>query len=453
MTGAGYRRREVLTAAGLFAAGVAVQRSQAAGGDADPVDVEAFGASVTATPARNLAAFRAAIKATPTGGTLRICARGGHAYVIDTSGGFGTALKIDRQMTVVLDGKLRATHGMVQLDPPYLFAVTASDVAFVGEGELAGPGAADDRNEPDDRNFPGLIHVTGSRFRFIGPTVRDVPKIGIHLWQAREATITARWEGGVGAYVTGHTGLFGIRATGGGGHRIVGNHFVPDAQGRRLVTGYFAGGVLGATIGDEIADNVATVHEKLAYLYTSGSVVRDCTVTDAVQTDIVRIVGNDNLVERVTGRRVKGGVSIYNGHNNVVRACTFTDVDQSGIFASLTPGYVDGLAGTKIVDNVIVASDSSTGLQDGICIYLGAGDTRRIAVTGNHVGAAGKSTWRNCIRIEAVTPFFANGTVVRDNVLSGGTNGLSVRRLRGGDVNTNRTGLLRGGAALLEIPD
>lgn len=449
-------RRDILLGAGFVAASRACRQpfvfgTQAASYQIGAVNVESLGAAVDATASRNHAAFRAAIAATPTGGTLVIPARGERSYAIDTSGGLKEALTIDRQMTIALHGKVGATHGAVGPNPPYLFSVKAADVAFVGKGEIAGPGSANDANLSDDIAHPGLIHVTGDRFSFIGPMVRDVPKIGIHLWNCQNATITARWQGGIKDYTIGNTALFGIRATGGGGHRIVGNRFERDAQGRRLITGYFAGGLMGATRGDEIANNVADVHEKLAYLYTNASTVRDCSVSDAMRTDIIRIVGSGNMIERIEGQRIKGGVSIYNGQENVVRDCVFTEVYQDGIFVSFAHGYVGGLAGTRIVDNVIVASAKGTGLQDGICAYLGAGDTSRIAITGNRVASASSSDWQNCIRIETVPPFFGDAPTVRDNDLSGGINGLSIRRLRGGDFKTKRVATPHGGARLLEI--
>lgn len=398
-----------------------------------------------------MAGFRRAIAATPNGGTLLIRARGADAYTMDTSGGLTQALTIDRPMTVRLDGIVRVTDGTSRPNPPYLFDVRAPDVRFEGRGAIAGPGIEDDTNDHEDRNHAGLIYVRADRFQFVGPTVRDVPKIGIHLWACHDATISARFSGGIANYTRGHTGLFGIRATGGGRHRIVDNRFERDGRGARLITGYFAGGIMGETRGDLLARNVADVHEKLAYLYTSDSRVVDCRVRDATQTDIVRLVGSDNLVKRLVGERVMGGVSIYNGAGNRVEDCAFRDVCQAGIFLSFLGDYKRGYAGTVIAGNTIIGAADATGLQDGICLYLAGGDTSGVTVARNRIAAAGAAAWRNAIRVESIPPYFADDIAVVDNDLSGSVNGSSLRRVRRGRVERNVARVRGNGAALLQI--
>ena len=448
-------RRAFLTVSGLMTIAASSSRSVEQVGAGNHVNVDAFGASYDESPSRNLEAFRTAITATPAGGTLLIPRYEGSSlgatYRIDTSGGLSEALVIDRPITIVLDGMIRATDGASGRNPPYIFAVTASDVHFTGGGTIAGPGQVDDSNNLDDAHHSGLIRVTGDRFQFIGPTVRDVPKIGIHLWKCSNATISALWTGGIARYTVGHTGLFGIRATGGGGHRITNNRFERDIQGRRLITGYFAGGLMGATTGDEITGNVADVHEKLAYLYTNHSRVANCHVINALRTDILRVVGSHNVVERLSADRTQGGVSIYNGTHNTVRDCIFQNVRQAGIFISFLGDYRGGYTGTTISGNLIVAAPDAVGLQDGICLYLGAGETGNISVTGNRIEGAGTASWKNAIRVEAIPPFFADRMTVSDNILHDSVNGLSLRRLHDARLDRNEAARLRGGEALLWI--
>ena len=443
--------RRALLGAGLVAAGGAMHRLSGADHRETAVDVGDHGAAVDQTPEHNLAAFRSAIADTPAGGTLLIPDNGAGTYAIDTSGGLTQALVIDRPMTVLLNGRIRATHGASGRNPPYIFDVRAADVRFAGHGTISGPGVADDTNNPNDICHAGLIRVSGDRFHFVGLTVKDVPKIGIHLWNCRGATISARWRGGIANYTHGHTALFGIRATGGGAHRIVSNRFERDEEGRRLITGYFAGGLMGATKGDEIVGNTADVHEKLAYLYTSFSRIADCHVIDALSTDILRIVGSHNEVVNITADRVKGGVTVYNGAHNTIRNCTFRNVYQAGIVVSFMAQYRDGHAGTIVTGNTIVAAPDATELQDGICLYLGDGDTSGMAVTNNSIEAAGASSWRNGIRVEAIPPFFAARLEVSGNIVRDSVNGLSLRRLSEGRVYRNRTARLRGGKTVLWI--
>lgn len=378
-------RRTLLKAGSLIIGGVAASQALC---EVPPINVEDYGASVDSSAEDNLNAFARAIDATPTGGSILVPKRSG-TYWIDTSGGLSQALSIERQMTIVIEGEIRSSYGKLGPNPPYIFSAKANDVQFTGHGLIAGPGTADDTNSFDDTHHPGLIRVTGDRFSFVGPEVRDVPKIGIHLWNCREATISTNWKGGIEHYTRGHTALFGIRATGGGGHRITGNRFERDAKGRRLITGYFSGGLMGETQGDTITHNFADVHEKLAYLYTSNSVVRDCRVINALRTDSLRVVGSGNLVERLVGERVKGGVSVYNGSHNIIRDCTFSGVEQEGVFVSFLEDYRGSYAGTVITGNSITAASSNVRLQDAICLYLGGVDTRDIAVTDNRIESSG----------------------------------------------------------------
>ncbi|MXP27970.1 hypothetical protein GRI58_03925 [Porphyrobacter algicida] len=415
------------------------------------LSVTDFGASVTADPVHNRSAFLAAIDKVPTGGALVVPASEGGVFAIDTSGGLTEALAIQRKMRIILNGGIRATHGEVRENPPYLFRVEGDDVAIVGNGFISGPGASDSRNLKADISHPGLIFVTGDRFCFSGPLVQNVPKIGIHLWNCRNAAISATWRGGIRDYIRGNTALFGIRATGGGGHHIVGNRFERDDLGRRLISGYFAGGLHGETTGDVIEKNIADVHEKLAYLYASDALITDNLVHDAVQTDIVRLVGSRNIVEKLSGNRIKGGVSIYNGKDNIVRNCKFSNVMQAGIYASFQGDYKDSISGTEFIDNEIIAASHSSELQDAICIYAQSGRASNIRIVGNTVSASGEASWRNCVRVVGVPPNYVSGAAIVRNDLGGGKNGLELRRLVGAQLEYNRITDLRGGNSLVEI--
>lgn len=450
------QRREILKAVGAIIGVPGAQILGACDSASHPlstgdVSVDDHGASVEATPQTNLAAFRAAIAATPSGGRLVVPSHGTATYRIDTSGGMRAALAIDRPLVLQIDGRVEATDGVSRRNPPFLFRVSAPDVTFSGKGWLLGPGYVDDSNSQEDRNFAGLVYVTGDRFRFIGLNVSNVPKVGIHLWNCRGATISARWVGGVGNYVHGHTGLFAIRATGGGQHNIAHNRFERDADGRRMVTGYFAGGLLGGTTQDKIVHNHADVHEKLAYLYTNDSLIAHCTIVNAQQTDVIRIMGGGNVVDSIEGNRVKGGVAIYNGRNNVVKNCVFSGVMQTGIILSFINGYDKGIGGAIISGNVVKGDENSKELQDGICVYSAGGYNDNIEISENSISSVGYSIWKNCIRIEAIPPFHINESLLRQNSTSDGVNGISVRRLSRGRFAGNKASKLHGGEALLQI--
>jgi hypothetical protein len=409
------------------------------------ISIEAFGAGPDQSADSNLASFRRAIAAVPAGGTLLIPAFGDRVINVSTPGGI--AIMLDKPVSVRIDGHLRQTDGQTRPSPPYLFGVSASNVSILGKGKLAGPGEADDSNASDDRTFAGLIFVTGDDFLLYGPTIVDPPKVGIHLWNCRRATISATWRGGIVDYVKGHTGLFGIRATGGGGHQIVGNQFMRGPNGGRLITAYFAGGLLGGTTADIVSHNSADVHEKLAYMYTNRSEILSSYIVNAKETDAVRIIGSNNRISKLYGDNLTGGISIYNGYNNIVENCKLTNIFQSGIFVSdLEIGPAVTGSGTKIIGNTVTSHPEAHQAQDGICCYFSRAGAQRVLIDGNRVEGCSSAPWAHGIRVQAVRPFYVETSTISGNVVRNATiSGVSFERSKASKILRNDVRGIRSG--------
>lgn len=434
-------RRDLLGTGALLGASLALRPSATKSAIARrATKASDFGALPGRPPKENQRALAKAIASVPIGGTLLIPNAGDDVLEVEASADLGSALAVPHAMTIEIAGKVKAvapgaSQGASQ-GPMRLMRIVGDRVSIVGNGSLAGPGESDDANEGGDETFPSLIYVTGSHFRFLGPTICDVPKIGIHLWNCDRAEISATWCGGIAQYHQGRAALFGIRATGGGRHRIVGNRFGRDGAGRRLITAYFAGGTMGVTNGDVIENNYADVHEKLAYLHSDHSRVSNNFVCDADQTDIVRVIGSGNTIESLKGARIKGGVAIYDGTGNVIRNCELLDVQQAGIFLSSERGAAPP-SRTHITGNVIAAAPTARHLQDGIYLYLGRGGAPDCTIIGNSIRAPGPNLWRSGIRVAAVPPNFAGPLKIANNRIDGAIDGISLRRVRGDDPSGN----------------
>ena len=379
-----------------------------------------------ATPEQNAVALGRAMR-TAGGGDAILIPRG-RTYRVAAAKGLGPAVLVDRGVTWRVDGKLVLVAGGRRANPPFLFDVVADNVTFEGDGIIAGSGAPDDDNVDAEETFPGLLRVSGDNLRVLGITLASPPKLGIFLIKCHGATISATWRGGVGAYRRGHTALFGVRATGGGWHQFVGNNIVRDEAGARLITAYFAGGLHGGTEGDLLRDNVAEVHEKLAYLYGRNHHIADCRIMDANQTDAIRLYGGGNVVERVQFDRCKGAVSAYDVDRLTISGCVMRGIAQAGIYVECARNRPSSGEGIVITDNHVWGAGAPD-TQDGIYLDASPAGYGRVVITGNRVAGFGGAQGTAALRViggpdargadwrlspNSLTPGPGPATVVRD---------------------------------------
>lgn len=415
-----------------------------------PVNARMFGASPAASAATNLAAIQTAINATPTGGTLVIPGNVTGDYLIDTSGGLTSALLVNRAMTIIIEGHLKMTTGDQELNPPYLFKATANDVQFIVNGSLKGDGTINDANAGDESDFPGLVYVTGKRFKFKG-NIDTPPKVGILLYGAEDAEIDLHAKGGPIAYTVGNTAYFAARSTGGGRHDIKVTA-TRDAGGCRFVSAVFIGGLLGGSPRSVVRDSFADVHEKLVYGISDRVIVRNSYVVDAVQTDVIRLQGSYNKAINNDGDNVKGGVTLYDGHHNEVRNNTFRGVKQIGIYVGrLSVGYAGGFTGTKIIGNTIEGDGASLLLQDGVMLDLDGADSNDIRVKNNNISNFALTAGQALIRVKMGAGFAIRNATISNNDLADTTlDGIITDRVINSVVQGN-TGRNIGGWMLKEI--
>lgn len=349
------------------------------------VNVRDFGASSSASAAANLAAFNAAVTATPVGGTLYVPADGGE-YVIDTTGGKSSAVLINKRMTVFIDGDVKANYSAIEANAPTIFNVTANHVTFLGSGQVIGDGTVDQQNIGGE--LPSLIYVTGSYFTMSEITIVTAPKVGLYLASGTNAKITnCNFTGGATQYED--TAYFAIRIDSGAYHIVSNNQFFPDASGGMYVNCIFA--IASHCIYDS---NVChKPFEKLFYITGDNNIISNNTVIgnsgtvagtnnegnigSAIRCDggYNKITGNFTQYTSGIGARFEGGNSIA---DNII-----IDSGQGGIAVFQGTSVLDF---TTITNNTVTCGNLAGAIiQDGILVNCATGTNYQINVSGNVV--------------------------------------------------------------------
>lgn len=397
------------------------------------VYAEQYGYGPTRTNAQNLQALKDAIAATATGGRLHVGALG-TTCVVDTSGGRSAAPVVNKEMTIVIHGKVQMSSGGISANPPCLFNVTAADVTFEGNGWLIGSGAVDASNNGNDSTMPTLIYGIGAnRLSVRDIHIKDIPKIGIHLVNSSDwEVVNLRYRGGVpvAGRTSTDTGHYAIRATGGSGGRISTNRCLADpSTGAKYVNLFFGAGDNGAHSNTEIDSNRVEVWQKLAYTYGDNHNIHDNRIDNSLETDVIRLNGNYNNVKNNYGSAVLGVVTAYDGHSNTFEGNRFIGCTQTGINVQrLAVGYVGGFNRTRIIGNDLRANTATSGRGSGIGVYIeGANTADDLEIRGNTVvGFADLAG--GAILIQGVSPAAPNRIVVNDNQLSNSNRGIVFER-------------------------
>ncbi|MDT8758662.1 hypothetical protein MZO42_08125 [Sphingomonas psychrotolerans] len=415
------------------------------------INASDYGMSPTASAPDNLVALKAAIEATPPGGTL-IIPEG--TYTIDVTGGLSNAAVIEDRMTLQIDGTISANAFAIQPNPFYILWVKAKDVVFSGHGTLAGNGQIDDTNSGDVRVHPGLVYVTGDNFVFGEQlTIATPPKVGVALVKCRNARIGGTWKGGVAKYCD--TTYFGVLATGGGDHvfegidarmgddiasftytisggttltptfdsgtLVIGNMIAGDGiragtritgvsggtytlskpqtvtsgrghSGRMFVNFIFTGGYFGDANNCTVRNCHADVWEKLLYGHGSGHYVHD-NRGQGYQTTWIRLEGPNSRAYRNKCAGAAGGVTAYDGTDIEICDNTFTDCGQVGISVERLNGAT--VAGSINGNVLTVTSVTSGKIEIGQFVHGAEVDDGTQVLDGPAAGLTGTYTVTN----------------------------------------------------------
>jgi hypothetical protein len=362
----------------------------------DFVSVKDFGASSSSTAAANLAAFKLAVAAVQTGGSLIVPADASF-YSIDTTGGLSTAIEIDKRMQIVFEGDVKSNFGAQQANPPYIFKVTADNVMFTGGGgKIIGNGTINDVNAGTEAVFPGLIYVSGDNFTMTCCIIDTPPKLGVLLYDCTGAKILNNtFTGGPTSY--NDTAYFAVRGYQGGNHIISNNLFTPDANGGMYVNTIFFNGTSNSVIESNICIHP---YEKLVYCVGDKNTVSNNQVIGnpntipgsspalkGTLTSVYRFDGDSNICVGNYSDYCAAGATCLNSKNNFISSNTFLRNGQLGVVVFETLGYTGSLAGTTIADNVM-SFDNTMGFTTGIGaiqVTVSESAATNVLITGNFI--------------------------------------------------------------------
>jgi hypothetical protein len=402
----------------------------------DEVSVRDFGASSTATAAVNLAAFKAAVAATPVGGTLLIPSAPSF-YSIDTAGGLSDAINVNKRMVIVVAGDVKANFSAIQSNPPYIFNVTADNVTFSGRGgKLMGDGTTNSVNAGTDQTFPGLVYVSGDNFTMEGCIVDTPPKVGVILHNCTGAKIVNNtFTGGPTAYTS--TAYFAIRGYLGSGHIVSNNVFTPDANGGMYVNTIFFNGT-----SQSVIDSNVCIHpyEKLVYCVGSENVISNNQVIGnpndipgvspalkGTLTSVYRLDGTNNVCVGNFSDFCAAGVTCLGHGGSIIADNMFLRNGQLGIVAfQVSGGYGVSISDVTITDNTMTF-DSSMGFTTGVgAIQISASQSAasRITISDNKILGWDGTSASAGIYVVGTAAFKITDSVIRDNFIDSTINGV-----------------------------
>ncbi len=383
------------------------------------------------------AAIKKAISSIRVGGTVSLSGAP-TSYKFDNSGGLTSAAVVDKAITIKIDSTIVGTTGGIQANPPYIFKVTADDVLITGKGAIKFSGTSDDTNAGDDTTIPGMVYVTGNRFRVDGITFDTPPKVAVMLYGATDGTVeNCKFIGGIASYTTGHTALFGVRIYGGARHKVINNFAGPDANGKKIIDLVFASGGAGGNI---ISGNHANgIYEKVAYLYGDNNIISNNYINNNTVTAPYRVVGAHNKIIGNTAIDCYGGAQVLDGAGNTISNNTFTGCVQGGISVADSGGVA--ISGTKIENNYITGTGAvSSDAADGIQVSASTTDAHNISVSGNTVSGLypnNSTFFQSSIRVQGTAPYFVYTTNVSHNIIDAGIIGIGLIRVKQHTANNN----------------
>lgn len=409
-----------------------------------------YGMSVSASAADNMNALKAALAATPSGGTLYIPKMVG-TYAVDTIGGLTDAALIDKPMTVVIDGNLKTNYSAIEVNPSYLFKITADDVVFKGSGSIEGDGATlIAGGGVSSSQFPGLIYVEScNNFSFSGIKLIRPPCTSFMLVFATQAHLyDFEHTGGVlnfqfsvlrsdyntpnPAYIG--SAYFGIVASGGGDHVFDNIRFTKGVDGGQVINAIFTSGLYGNSNGNTTSNcYIQEPWEKLLYGYGDNQVITGNHCYGAygtADTEAIRVWGHNNIVTGNYTELFRGAIQALDGHNNIISDNNFHRLRATGInVQDFSVGYAEGISYNKI-DNNILTWDSAAPEKRFAIRILGrdVSDIVGCTITNNTLKGFGTGETDYVCQITAVSPKLAQSCVVKNNIFTDYPSGVNITR-------------------------
>ncbi|MEO9625859.1 MAG: hypothetical protein ABJF09_00460 [Qipengyuania citrea] len=343
---------------------------------------------------------------------------------------------IDKRLTLIglnvqSDFVPTNTSADIHVDPRTLLHVSAagSNVSFE-RCRLIGQNGWNDLNEGVAQTMPTFLYWEGDHGKLTG-VFDSAPKCAITVVGCEDGDFDALILGGPDEYEDGHTGHFGYRVEGGGGHVFRGRQKEGGVTGGRTTqVVWSSGGAKALTIEMKSA----RPWEKLAYLYGDEMEILGGWVEDALITDVVRIVGSHGRLKGLRGRNCKGVAQIWNAHDTLVDGVDFEGLLQVAVQFRHDDGWNTANDGPLDRNKVLrsrFAADLASGIRgEGVrFFYPGTGNASECEVSHCEITGFAPNAGQGLVSFDtAGTNFAYYRPKANDNILSNANTAIIFRR-------------------------
>ena len=225
-----------------------------------------FGATSDSGTTDNKAAIKAAVAAVVSGGRVIIPSAAGY-YKYDNHGGLTDATVIDKAITIQIDGTIKGTSSVAQVNPPYIFDITGNGATITGTGTLQGVGTyVVDHTVYNE--IPGLIRVNADDVTIDGIRFVDPPETAIYIPSKDNLTVrNSIFTGGpLWAAVASAEQHYYIVGYGGDNHSITHNRFMADASAGVAINAVVYGSAVASSNLEITHNHFIDIHEHATYL-------------------------------------------------------------------------------------------------------------------------------------------------------------------------------------------
>jgi len=363
-------------------------------------------------------AIQLAIDSMSNGQTLYIPSTSDYYRINATN--LSSAILVDKEITIILDGELRGTTSINQANPPYVMYVTANNVVIKGYGTFQGNGTIV-QNEGTGVNRPGLLRIDSDSVTVDGINFIQQPEVSIFGYGSNHLTVqNCTFKG----YVTsgGAPQYYAVDVEDSTeGVKVINNSFLMyDAthstmQAIAMVQGLHYNAIISGNYAEQPYDH-------LVYANLVNSVISNNTSKQTLIGGAIKInAGFSNTITGNSLRSANTAISCINQSNLTV---------VGNVIDRLYSGYgilvYDNTGGSNAMNNIVIANNvidgmglAGNGLYGGIG-YAPTAASGNCLIEGNIINNCGNDDTTTA-QIYAADAGSKTNLIIRNNTISGNT--------------------------------